>query len=563
MGRFQGRTDIGLDFWATENGVHSSAAIGVEQVSTDTYRGSLLFSTRGVNSDSAPTERMRIDPVGNVGIGTTAPYFTAANRASLSVNGASSSILAFGKNDTSENYILADAGGFTIANTSATLPTVFYTSGSERLRITAAGTTEVTGGFEAAQPGAGANAFAAGVNAGNSGQATSATAVGLNAGYENQAASAVAIGNSAGNNTQGDSSVAVGNSAGFSIQAAGAVAVGRTAGRDSQGSKSVAIGYDAARTTQGNNAVAIGWAAGQNTQGGNSVAIGNGAGRDNQPDNGILINSSGTVQNAADPKHIYLVSGSQKYLYYNGADTWKFEGGDVTIPNDGLLVGTTSSLGSAYPLQIERTNEDCFYAARSTGDVYGRQAGVSLRNTTLGVSAAVAIFGRGSGLASAYVNYANNDGSALNSYMYQNSGIARISSTVAHIGTTSGTVIGTQTSDERLKDIEPTFEYGIDTVMSLQPIAYKRSDLSSPVRQLGFGAQTTQAVVPEAVYDTGECLDGYDTDPEDAMVQTAKSEDTKLAMEYVQLVPVLTKAIQEQQAMIETLQAEVAALKGA
>jgi hypothetical protein len=82
-GSIQGRTDIGLDFWATENGTHPAAAVGVEQVSTDQYRGGLLFSTRGTNSDVAPVERMRIDSSGNVGIGNTVPSSFSAQARQL------------------------------------------------------------------------------------------------------------------------------------------------------------------------------------------------------------------------------------------------------------------------------------------------------------------------------------------------------------------------------------------------------------------------------------------------------------------------------------------------
>jgi len=101
-------------------------------------------STPGIVDNSSATA-ITIDSAGaatfsgNVGIGTSSPFFTAAGRTSLSVNGTSSSILAFGKNDSSENYILADAGGFTIGNTSATLPTLFYNNGEERMRIDTSG----------------------------------------------------------------------------------------------------------------------------------------------------------------------------------------------------------------------------------------------------------------------------------------------------------------------------------------------------------------------------------------------------------------------------------------
>jgi hypothetical protein len=120
------------------------------------------------------------------------------------------------------------------------------------------------------------------------------------------------------------------------------------------------------------------------------------------------------------------------------------------------------------------------------------------------------------------------------------------------VGTGGGAVVGDQTSDERLKTIEPSFDYGLEHVLQLQPIAYHFKSDDQSTRKLGFGAQTTQQVVPESVYDTGVCIDGYDKDPQDEMCQIAKSDETTLGMQYVQLIPVLTKAIQEQQAIIDT-----------
>ena len=141
---------------------------------------------------------------------------------------------------------------------------------------------------------------------------------------------------------------------------------------------------------------------------------------------------------------------------------------------------------------------------------------------------------------------------ANNYYMWvDNNGQYRTSSNNANIGNLTSTVVGDQSSDERLKVIEDNFEYGLDSVMKLKPIAFKMKDDENETRKLGFGAQTTQSIVPEAVYDSGDCIDGYDIDGE---TETPRSEDTKLVMQYVQLIPVLTKAIQE-------LKAEVNALK--
>jgi len=143
-----------------------------------------------------------------------------------------------------------------------------------------------------------------------------------------------------------------------------------------------------------------------------------------------------------------------------------------------------------------------------------------------------------------------------------NSGVFRTSASTGNVGTTGGTVVGTQTSDERVKDIEAGFEYGLDTVMRLEPIAFTYTDGAyGGARRLGFGAQTTQKIIPEAIYQTNECVDGYEADPEDSTKQTPKSDRNKLAIDQSNMVPVLVKAIQEQQAIIEDLQTRLSAVE--
>ena len=140
-------------------------------------------------------------------------------------------------------------------------------------------------------------------------------------------------------------------------------------------------------------------------------------------------------------------------------------------------------------------------------------------------------------------------------------GKLRISSAPSNVGGTGGSAVGDQTSDERLKTIEPDFEYGLEQALQLKPIAYTLKGDEEKVRRLGFGAQTTQSVIPEAVYDTLECVDGYDQDPEDEDKQSPRSDKTHLGMTYVQLIPVLTKAIQEQQSIIEDLKSRIETLE--
>ena len=125
----------------------------------------------------------------------------------------------------------------------------------------------------------------------------------------------------------------------------------------------------------------------------------------------------------------------------------------------------------------------------------------------------------------------------------------------------AGTVIGTQTSDERLKNIDEEFNYGLSEVLKLKPITFTLKSDEHETKKLGFGAQTTQEIIPESVGDSGDCIDGYDINDEDPLKNTPKSEDTILNMEYVQLIPVLTKAIQELKAENDDLKERLASLE--
>jgi hypothetical protein len=129
------------------------------------------------------------------------------------------------------------------------------------------------------------------------------------------------------------------------------------------------------------------------------------------------------------------------------------------------------------------------------------------------------------------LSYSCDDGTT-NFTWADNSDQLRVSTNSAHIGTTSGTVIGTQTSDERLKEICPGFRYGLDTILKLKPVEYTLKDDPDKIRKLGFGAQSTRSILPEAVYDSGINLNSTD-------------KYTKLMMDYHQIMPVVVKGFQE------------------
>lgn len=94
------------------------------------------------------------------------------------------------------------------------------------------------------------------------------------------------------------------------------------------------------------------------------------------------------------------------------------------------------------------------------------------------------------------------------------------------------------TSDSRLKQNIEKLDDGLSTVLQLRPYTYeKKNNLSASfydTKEFGFLAQDIQKLLPELVYE------GVD-------------EQKILSVNYVALIPILTKAIQEQQQQIKVL----------
>jgi len=106
-------------------------------------------------------------------------------------------------------------------------------------------------------------------------------------------------------------------------------------------------------------------------------------------------------------------------------------------------------------------------------------------------------------------------------------------------------------SDERIKEDIAPIQSGLDVVEKLNPVTYryKESWTKDQSVQTGFIAQELLTALEGEVY-----VDG--------VVQQGGSEGY-YSVAYQNIIPILTKAIQEQQAMIDTMKQEIAELKGA
>jgi hypothetical protein len=104
----------------------------------------------------------------------------------------------------------------------------------------------------------------------------------------------------------------------------------------------------------------------------------------------------------------------------------------------------------------------------------------------------------------------------------------------------NGTGAYTTISDRALKENISEIPYGIDSVMSLNPVQYNM--IGGAENQLGFIAQEAKEVIPESV---SEMVGGY------------------LGMDKSSIIPVLVKAIQELKATVDAQAARIAALESA
>ena len=133
----------------------------------------------------------------------------------------------------------------------------------------------------------------------------------------------------------------------------------------------------------------------------------------------------------------------------------------------------------------------------------------------------------------------------------------------------------TVASDERDKTDFTDLDVGLDFVKQLKPYTYKWDKRSkygdNTTDDYDLNAQTPDGTHKEDWLDIGfkaqdvEALEqaaGYDKANKTNLAITISEDGKQYGMQYEKLVPILTKAIQEQQALIESLTARIETLEG-
>ena len=113
-----------------------------------------------------------------------------------------------------------------------------------------------------------------------------------------------------------------------------------------------------------------------------------------------------------------------------------------------------------------------------------------------------------------------------------------------------------QTSDISLKEKITPLKYGLKEIMQLKPVSFKwKQEQISAFKipdaeketKLGFIAQDLQKVIPEVV----ETTEWKEYEENKGIL--VKEEMARYGVSYSELIPVLIKAIQEQQLQIEAI----------
>ena len=161
----------------------------------------------------------------------------------------------------------------------------------------------------------------------------------------------------------------------------------------------------------------------------------------------------------------------------------------------------------------------------------------------------IGVYRNGSSQPGGYVYLHQQDGG--HTYIWPDpSNVLRISNNLSNVTNASGTVVGAQTSDIRLKNVHGDVAYGLAEINKITPIEFNFKNDKNEKKRIGFSAQDLQSIIPESVYNTKDT----------AEVDGVELEDV-LGMEYIQITPVLVNAVKELSTEIDKLKAEIAALK--
>jgi len=367
--------------------------------------------------------------------------------------------------------------------------------------------------------------------------------------------------NSLYSNTTGTSNVAFGSFAGYGITTGNNnIAIGKNAiNSTSAGNNNTAVGNAALNTTTGSDNTGVGKnVLDANTSGASNTAVGSDAlGSNTTASSNTAVGYQALYDNTTGNVNTAVGQGAAANVTTGNANTAlgraalataTTAGSNTAVGSDALEIAT----GAGNTAIGQGSGSLITTGAYNTilGRYNGNQGGLDIRTSSNNI-----VLSDGDGNPRLKINSAGN--AVFNGGQYVlgiNSGTYTwYMGTISNrfdVYDNSGTLRGyltqagawTDTSDTAFKRDISDLTYGITTVKALQPRVYHvEGTTGTDDPQIGFVAQEIEAHVPEVV--TGE--------------------DGSKGVAYGRLTAVLTKALQEAIAKIETLEAKVSTLEGA
>jgi len=274
------------------------------------------------------------------------------------------------------------------------------------------------------------------------------------------------------------------------------------------------------------------------------------------PTNGLIVEGEVGV-GTSDPKVPLHVDGGSEASLSDGTGTFMIgdEGDNNMIFDNNEIQGRDN--GSAATLHAQRDGgafrvhadevDSAQFRINSTGHV-------SIGTATVDATAKLRVDGRIRFGSSEYIE----DGGAFTTTVFGNivpdgddtRDLGSASFRYDDLFLTSGVF---NASDRSLKENIAPISYGIDEVMLLQPVSYNWIGKPEKGTKLGLIAQDVKEVIGEAVKDT----DWVEDEEGNKTMVTLD----KMGIYYSDLIPVLIKAIQEQQETIEQLNQRIETLE--
>jgi hypothetical protein len=320
--------------------------------------------------------------------------------------------------------------------------------------------------------------------------------------------------------------------------------------------RSVGLGYSALnKVTTGNKNVAIGSRAMENnTVGYMNIGIGWIALNKNLKGKGnVAIGGSEALQSNTDGS--YNVAIGDRAMTFNKTGNQNiaigyFSLGNNIVGNDNVLIGYDSggSITGNYNVGLGTLtlNQNSSGSSNVAIGYYALRQTKGSRNLGVGYKAGYdnvlgnnnSFFGNEAGPGSSNLTNATAIGYKA---IVNDSDKIRLGN--SYITVIEGQVAFTNASDRRLKQEIKSTKYGLDEVLKLEPVDYVLK--SNGLEQIGFIAQDVKPLIPEVVTGKEGDLEKGET----------------LGITYTSLIPVLTKAIQEQQKIIQELLSRIEKLE--